>query len=275
MSPSHVGASDACQLGMGGVWFGKPGADSAAPLLWRHPFPAHIQKQLITVKNPKGALSISDFELTAMIAHKDILAQAFPVAEKTLWVAADNRAALARSNKGSSTSAAARSYLLRFNTLHQRAHRYVAVHDHIAGRANVMADNASRLWNLSDTALLTHFNTSYPQASPWQLYQLPHSTSLALIGALCKQQQPTGCPLSGSMPLPQRGPYGSISVPPCPSTLTRCPRTLSPSCKSSRSVCEVAPLPPAVDPCGLELWKTQSVPWARRTMQAWGPRTLA
>ena len=230
---------------------------------------------MVTVDNPNGALSISDFELTAMIAHKDILATAFPVAEKTLWVAADNRAALAWSNKGSSTSAAARSYLLRFNALHQRAHRYVSVHDHVAGRANVMADDASRLRNLSDTALLTLFNTSYPQASPWQLYQLPHSTSLALTGALYKQRQPAGCPLSGSTPLPQCGPSGSTSVPPWPSTLMRCPsRTPSPSCKASRSVCGVEPLLPAVDQCGLEMWKTRFVPWARR-LQAWGPRTLA
>jgi hypothetical protein len=86
------------------------------------------------------------------------------VVERTLWLATDNRAALAWSTKGSSTSVGPRSYLLRYNALHQRTHRYVAVHDHIAGAANVMADDASRLWHLCDCALLTHFNTYYPQA---------------------------------------------------------------------------------------------------------------
>ena len=161
MVPSYVGASDACQRGMGGVWF-----SADAPILWRTPFLTHIQRQMVTFENPHGALSISDLELCAMIAHKDVLANAFPIAEKTLWMATDNRAALAWSSKGSATSGAARSYLLRFNALHQRTYRYVAVHDHIAGRANVMADDASRLWELSDDALLTHFNTSIRRHLP-------------------------------------------------------------------------------------------------------------
>jgi hypothetical protein len=120
-------------------------AGSEAPILWRMPFPPHNQQHMVTFENPTGALSISDLELCAMIAHKDVLANAFPVAETTLWMATDNRAALAWSSKGSATSVAARSYLLRFNALHQRTYRYVAVHDHIAGRVNVMADDASRL----------------------------------------------------------------------------------------------------------------------------------
>jgi hypothetical protein len=67
-----------------------------------------------------------------------------------LWTASDNRAALAWSTKGSATSIAARTYLLRLNAMHQRRHRYAYTQHHIAGKANVMADDASRLWHLDD-----------------------------------------------------------------------------------------------------------------------------
>ena len=77
-------------------------------------------------------------------------------------MATDNTAALSWSNKGLATTSAARAYLLCLNSFHQRGHRYVAVHNHIVGKANVMADDASRRWDLSDTDLLTYFNSYYP-----------------------------------------------------------------------------------------------------------------
>jgi hypothetical protein len=64
----------------------------------------------------------------------------------------------------------------------------LSVHDHIAGKANGMVDDASQLWHLFDHALLTHFNTHYPQASPWEILTPSLSTVLALTGSLFKQQ---------------------------------------------------------------------------------------
>ena len=155
--PTFIGASDASGLGMGGMcWFSaNPGHH---PILWRQQFPPKETAALVTSSNPHGAISFSDLELTALIAHKDILTSEHDTAEHTLWLATDNMAALSWSTKGSATSVGPRSYLLRYNALHQRAHRYVAVHDHIAGTANAMADDASRLWHLSNDNLLTHFN---------------------------------------------------------------------------------------------------------------------
>ena len=136
--PSYIGACDACHAGMGGVWFT---ADKA--FVWRHQFPTRVRRALVTFGNPHGSLSISDLELAALIAHKDVVAHHRDVAEHTLWMATDNQAALSWSNKGSATATSARAYLLRFNSLHQRRHRYVAQHNHIAGKAKVMADDAS------------------------------------------------------------------------------------------------------------------------------------
>jgi hypothetical protein len=36
-----------------------------------------------------------------------------------------------------------------------------------------MADDASRLFSLSDRAFLAHFTQTYPQPQPWQLCHLP------------------------------------------------------------------------------------------------------
>ena len=270
--PHYLGASDACQRGMGGVWFSA--APGRPPVLWRHAFSDAIQSTLVTFDNPQGRLSISDLELTAMIAHKDVLAHHADLTEKTLWIATDNRAALSWSDKGSSTSVSARAFLLRFNALHQRLHRYVSTHAHIAGKANVMADDASRLWNLSDTALLTHFNLVYPQESPWQMLHLPHSTHSALIGALLRKRQPPVCLLNASSPVPPTGACGVPSANPSLSTHNISPPTPSPCYKCLPNACEQAPSYPAVDPSGLARWRTSSAPLARR-MPVWGPRTLA
>ena len=141
-APAYIGASDACTVGMGGVWFSTD--PTTAPIVWRQPFDLAIQHQHVSLERPLEALSISDLELAAMIARKNVLVWA-------VWMATDNRAALSWSTKGSSTSTEARAYLLRLNSLHQRTHRYVATHNHIAGKANVMADDASRLWHMSDS----------------------------------------------------------------------------------------------------------------------------
>lgn len=157
-APVYVGACDACQHGMGGVWFPTTGTSPAPPIMWRHPFPETVRNALITADRPDGSFSISDLELAALVAHKDVLVHHDAVAKKTIWTATDNRAALSWSDKGSSTSHSARAYLLRLNSLHQRRYRYVSMHNDIAGKTNVMADDASRLWGMSDSELLSHFH---------------------------------------------------------------------------------------------------------------------
>ena len=147
--PVAVGACDASQRGMGGVWF----SPEHPPILWRAAFPAAVQRELVTSTNRKGSLSISDLELAGTVAHKHVISTTLPsVAERLLWLTGDNRASLSWASKGSATSTAARSYILRLNTLHQRHFRYVARHDFIAGKDNVMAhqkvgfDNYNHNW---------------------------------------------------------------------------------------------------------------------------------
>ena len=183
LAPSDIGACDACRHGMGGVWFDA--LDPAAPpSVWWQLFPTAVQRDLVTADHREGTISISDLELTGLIAHRGVLAHHRHVHERTMWIAGDNRAALSWANKGSSTSTSARSYLLRLSALHQRQHRYVARHHYIPGPVNAMADDASRLWHLSDDALLTHFNLTYPQSASWTMLPLPTELNSLLIGAL-------------------------------------------------------------------------------------------
>ena len=111
--PMAVGASDACQVGMGGVWFDA--SATQLPLLWRQRFAPHVSAAMITYANPTGSLPISDLELTAIIAHKDVRVNAWDARERIIWIgSSDNKAVISWSTKGtSSTSLATRGYLLR------------------------------------------------------------------------------------------------------------------------------------------------------------------
>ena len=269
-TPTFIGACDACQQGMGGVWFSA----HAPPIIWRQLFPRSVQRALVTSEHPAGTLSISDLELAALIAHKDVLASVQPVAERTMWTASDNRAALAWSTKGSATSLAARAHLLRFNAMHQRRHRYVATQHHIPGKANVMADDASRLWHLTDAQLVSHFSSHYPQASPWQMQPLPPDTNSVLIGALCKQRPVDAFPDSVPVPPTALGHCGPFIAPTSKLTPLPCPLTLSQSYKCSLNGCAPEPSHPVVTPLALAQWRKPSALWGRR-MPGWGPLTLA
>jgi hypothetical protein len=167
--PSGIGAIDAAKPDMGGIWF----VDGSAPLLWRAPFPLHIQQRLVTDDNPGGDPSISDFKLAGVVAHQDILAQSIDAHSCTFTILNDNSPAVSRASKGSITSRNSAAYLLRLSSLHQRHHRYYLRYDHIAGAANAMANDASRLWHLTNDQLLVHFEKTYPQSQPWQLQTLP------------------------------------------------------------------------------------------------------
>ena len=87
-TPTWLGASAACRAGMGGVWFHATDP-SISSIVWREPYPAHVQSSLVSTEHPTGALSISDLELMAMIAHKDVLARQACVAEQTIWMATE------------------------------------------------------------------------------------------------------------------------------------------------------------------------------------------
>jgi hypothetical protein len=266
-----VGACDACQRGMGGVWFVGTSA-----FLWRTEFPPAIRRALVTSANRGGSISISDLELAGTIAHKSVLAHHYPLAERTIWLAGDNQASLAWATKGSATASTARAYLLRLNALHQRRHRYVALHDYIPGPANVMADDASRRWDLNDLELLSHFSSQYPQNTSWTLLTLPATMSSSLTGALCRKRCAPASLRIANTQLPMPGPSGSGSATPWASGPTSVTSlvTLSQSSNYLPTSTATVALHPAVARSELVQWKTPCVMWRRR-LPGWGPRILA
>ena len=91
--------------------------------------------------------------------------------------------------KGSTSTFGPASYLLRLNSLHQRHYRYLSCPDYIPGPINSMADDCSRLWHLTDSQLLAHFNSKYPQNQPWKLVHLRPEMLSSVTSALQKQRQ--------------------------------------------------------------------------------------
>jgi hypothetical protein len=82
--------------------------------------------------------------------------------------------------KGSVTTNAAPAYLLCLQSIHQRFHRYRPDTVYLPGPLNVMSDDCSRLWHLSDSQLLAYFNATYPQTTSWRLWH-PTPTMLSTV----------------------------------------------------------------------------------------------
>ncbi|MFN7879320.1 MAG: hypothetical protein ACK5P1_04835, partial [Sphingobacteriia bacterium] len=102
-------------------------------------------------------------ELAGSVLHHAAAVLAWDLRERTIQAATDNMATLYWHRRGSISSTGPTARLLRLQALHQRQHRYVALKDYIPGPLNSMADDASRLTDLTDVALLRHFNSRYPQ----------------------------------------------------------------------------------------------------------------
>jgi hypothetical protein len=186
VEPTLVGSHDASGFGAGGVWLPKPTAmarqtlttrlkslpsdepqvtfsiqDVAALIVWRAQLPPDIVKSLVSFKNPHGTVTNSDLELAGSILRHDAAVQCFDIRERTIKLSTDNTPTLFWQRKGSTTTTTAPAYLLRVQAIHRRFHRYVPLHDFLAGDQNSTADDASRLLHLSDLQFLTYFNYHY------------------------------------------------------------------------------------------------------------------
>ena len=76
-----------------------------------------------------------------------------------------------------------------------------------------MADDCSRLWKLTDSQLLDHFNTTYPQEMPWKLVHLWSEMCSALTLALLRQRPLLQSFLGNLMPKTFTGEFGRTSLP--------------------------------------------------------------
>ena len=277
---------DAAKPGMGGVWFPPSTSDPLAirypqakqlthPVLWRARFPQHVQDRLVSSDNPRGSVTNSDLELAGSIAQDDILSQALPgQSHLSTCTFSDNTPAVSWKTKGSTTTTGPAAYLLQQSALHRRHYRYQNELNFLPGHLNSMADDCSRLWNLTDSQLLTHFNHHYPQQTSWRLHHLRPAMHSALISSLLTTRSQPESYLPGTKRLSKRGPSGLRSAHPSMSTPTyrRWP-TLSSCYKPSVYDGGMDASLPVRSPTRLALWRMQSG-WSARNFPAWGPRTL-
>lgn len=190
---SALGYHDASGTGAGGVWFPHqslnprthPSATpSHDPIIWRLQWPPDIVANLVTDDNPAGTITNSDLELAGGLLHLEAIVQNFDVRERTILSKTDNLATLFWQRKGSATSSKPPAHLLRLFGIHQRFHRYVPRHDYISGSSNPMADDASRLFHLTDSQFLSYFNTTFPQHTSFHHVHLASQMTSAVILAL-------------------------------------------------------------------------------------------
>lgn len=249
-NPIHLGACDTAKSGMGGIWFAHDGA----PLLWRAPFPPTIQRRLVSHWNPRGDITNSDLKLAGTIAHQAVLGVHQPVIGESCHTFCDNTPAVSWRQKGSATTTKATAYIFRFAALltcKQGCYFSIA---HLAGNDNRMADNASCLWALNDHTFLTYFNSTYPQARPWQLCPIPPALLLKLTSALSLQTSDAGSAPNGPLPPTPPGLNGNNFAPMSrsPATYTASPSPSHGSWSSSN-----AGTTAACHPQGNQSWLAQ------------------
>ena len=188
LPPSISGFHDAAKTGAGGVLFPDASITSRSqdyrPILWRFQWPPDIQADLVSEDNPNGRITNSDLELAGAFLQLEAASQNFDVRERTILARTDNLPTLFWTRTGSTTTTRVPAHLLRLFGIHQRFHRYIPRHDYVPGKLNPLADDSSRMFHLTDSALLSHFNLSYPQPLSYKLWTPSQHITSAVISAL-------------------------------------------------------------------------------------------
>ena len=160
--PTPLGCCDASGLGAGVVRLDPYclGKD----LVWCHPFPADIISDLVSSTNRGRTITNSGLELATLVLHKATLL--VPVPESRLAAprpGSDNTVTVSRSTKEVSTINPLVADLLHLYALHLRQFFLNPSVFNDPGIENCMADDASRLLELSDISFLAHMSSVYPQ----------------------------------------------------------------------------------------------------------------
>ncbi|CAJ1970112.1 unnamed protein product [Cylindrotheca closterium] len=238
----HVGACNTAKSGMGGVWF----TDDGEAIVWHEPYQDKVKKEVISDRNLTGKLTNSDLELEGTVLHHFVLGKSAQVEGETTCTGCDNTPAVSWHTKGSSTSQKARARILRLAAglqREQRAHHRIG---HLSGVDNRMADDASRLWHLSDDEFVSYFNRTYLQINSWQLYRMPTAVNSLMTSMLLNSESNAESVLQELQRHTLSGPHGLLSATASPSTQD-CQRSMIPSSSSSflEPNRDVEKLPPA------------------------------
>ena len=129
-----------------------------------------------------------------------------------------------------------------------------------------MADNASRLFELTDSEFLSHFQQHYPQAKPWRLLKLPSKGASRLTSALRSKPPPQSMSRLPGLPRARRLASGPNSAPSTAMSLllaaSKTQKTDWPTSSSSSSATDDAP-EKAVNPSKLMQYRRRYGPLER------------
>ena len=187
--------------------------------MWHQPWPADIIAKLISSKNRQGTINNSDLELAALVIHEATLLVAVMEAKIAApRSGSDNTTTVSWIMKEDSTINTVVADLLRLCALHSRQFFLnTSVFYHL-GIDNNTADDASCLFELSDTSHIAHLSATYPQSqSSLQLSLLP----LDLLSCVISTLHRTPCDWELHKILASRGftSSGATSAPPSRSIL--------------------------------------------------------
>lgn len=271
----YAGTTDASGDGFGSIWLPLPGTSpSHPPLLSRAALPADIRRRLVTFKNPSGDINMGEIELAGRILADTVLSTTVDLTEANVVAGSDSMNTRSWHSRGSASSFGARAYLLRFAAFLRRYLRYQSHTVYIPGPLNRMADDASRLWHLTDSQLLAYFNSTYPQSELWQLCQPnPELLSVLISSLRCRRVAPEEI----SAVLGRATSSGTCGAPSATNSTsaTSCSMSTTPSPSSSLSCSAIgtAVLPSREIQYVLEQWKMSRVKLAKRSNN-WGPPTF-
>ena len=116
---------------------------------------------IVSKSNPAITITNSDLELVGTVAQVDILSNETSVAYLTTCTFTNNTSDLYWHGKGSNTTAGPDAYLLQVSALHQSHYCHKSDTHFIPGSRNLMDDDFSRKWNITDDELLTYFSIKY------------------------------------------------------------------------------------------------------------------
>ena len=123
--------------------------------MWFHPLPAYIIANLVSSNNREGTITNSDLELAMLVLHGARLLAAVPYARLAApRSGSDNTLTVSWSTKKSLTINPVVAEVLRICALHARKFFIDPSIFYHRDIKNCMADDASRLFDHSDTSLL-------------------------------------------------------------------------------------------------------------------------
>ena len=264
--PHYVGACDASSAGMGGVWLPTSLAPFATPFVWRMPFPAAVADALVSSANPTGTINNSQLELLASIAHEAVLCHHPMPHPLTVLSGSDNTSTVSWLRRASVTTEGPLAPLLLLRARLRRANRLNASVVSVPGVDNVLADFASRSFDLSDDDFLLAFQNRFPCQPSWTRLQLPAAVASFMTSTLLQPTPPMALCLPEHDPLLPCGLFGVPSAKMSAQTPSyNALRTRYPSSRSLPFAIAGASFLPAVLLQKSDRWKRPFVPLGRRS----------